>query len=199
MRYRMQRRRPSVASALVALVLAFAAWLMKDRLPAGRTETRPAPGAEVRTGVAPFAARCTKVIDGDTYEVQLPEGRRRVRVKGIDCPESFESDKAVRQAERLGVTMAALLGAGQEIKAEARRQVEGREVSVVAPDGLLETDPYGRLLAYVEVDGRDIGAGLVAAGLAYARDEPHPRGSKYHALNREAHDRRRGIYASLVR
>lgn len=197
------RRPPSLATALVALVLAFAGWWLKDRFPEKPTLPRPPAGVtaaapSVRTGAAPLAGRCTKVFDGDTYEVELPEGRRRIRVKGIDCPESAESDKAVRQAARLGVALPALLRAGQGIKDEVRELVEGRAVMVVPPGGLLQPDDYGRLLAYVEVDGRDIGAELVARGLAYARDEPHPRRTDYQLLNRRARETRRGIYEDLV-
>lgn len=205
MNHRKSSRRPrSTATTITALILAVAGWLLKDYLPQEHTRRPPAasPGghaSSVRTDVAPIAGRCTKVFDGDTYEVALPEGRRRIRVKGIDTPESAESDKAVRQAEQLGVTLPALLRAGQSIKAEARAMVEGREVSVVAPGGLLQLDDYGRLLAYIEVGGEDVGAELITRGLAYARSEPHPRKASYHTLNERARRERRGIYAQLVR
>ncbi len=205
MHHRRSARRPrSTATTITALILAVAGWLLKDYLPQEQTRRPPAASPSghasiVRTDVAPIAGRCTKVFDGDTYEIELPEGRRRIRVKGIDTPESAESDKAVRQAGQLGVTLPALLRAGQSIKAEARTLVEGRAVTVVAPGGLLQPDDYGRLLAYVEVDGRDIGAELITRGLAYARGEPHPRKSSYPELNQQARRAQRGIYAGLVR
>ena len=202
--HRTSRRPRSTATTLTALILAVAGWLLKDYLPQEPTRRPPAasPGGHagsVRTDVAPMTGRCTKVFDGDTYEVELPEGRRRIRVKGIDTPESAESDKALRQAEQLGVTLPALLRAGQAIKSEARALVEGRSVTVVAPGGRLQPDDYGRLLAYIEVDGRDTGAELITRGLAYARGEPHPRKASYQALNQQARRARRGIYAELVR
>jgi endonuclease YncB( thermonuclease family) len=179
-----RRRRPqSTAATIAAIVLAVLGWLLKDFLP--QEQTRPAPAssprshaASVRTDVAPITGRCTKVFDGDTYEVELPEGRRRIRVKGIDTPESAESDKALRQAEQLGVTLPALLRAGQSIKAEARALVEGREVTVVAPGGLLQPDDYGRLLAYIEVGGNDVGAELIARGLALCPQRAAPRAKR---------------------
>lgn len=195
-----RRRRPqSTAATIAAIVLAILGWLLKDHLPQEGAAPSRSTSASVRTGVAPMAARCTKVFDGDTYEVELPEGRRRIRVKGIDCPESADSEKAARQAERLGVKLPALLKAGQGIKSETRALVEGRDVMVVPPGGLLQPDDFGRLLAYVEVDERDIGAELIRRGLAYAREEPHPRKASYHALNATARRERRGIYAQLVR
>lgn len=191
------RRPRSTAATVITLIAAALGWLLKDHLPR-ETRARPASAA-VRTVAASLPGRCTKVFDGDTYEVQLAEGRRRIRVKGIDCPESAESEKALRQADQLDVTLPALLDAGRGIKAEARKLVDGRAVQVIAPGGRLEDDPYGRLLAYVEVDGQDIGAELIARGLAYARSEPHPRQAAYREANQRARREHRGIYARLVR
>ncbi|MBI1243750.1 MAG: thermonuclease family protein [Alphaproteobacteria bacterium] len=96
------------------------------------------------------AASVCRAIDGDTIAC----GRERVRILNIDTPElgsharcAIEADLA-EQARQM---TAARLASGQvEIRPDAKRP----------------RDRYGRTLAWVLVDGRDLGDELVAAGLA---------------------------------
>jgi endonuclease YncB( thermonuclease family) len=85
------------------------------------------------------------VIDGDTFDVDTEGGRGKLRVRifGIDTPESGEpySDVTRRQARVLLF--------------DQRVTLVGRDV-----------DRYGRLVASVSAGGRDVAAALVEAGLA---------------------------------
>lgn len=86
-----------------------------------------------------------QVADGDSFSLTLPDGRRiAVRILGIDAPEH-----------------------GQEF-AEASRQflrnlIEGRWVDI----NTVKVDPYGRAVAKVSIEGRDVGLMLLQAGLAW--------------------------------
>lgn len=110
------------------------------------------------------AAVVVEVIDGDTVVVDLDGQEQHVRLIGIDTPEREECgyDEAT----------GALAGL-----------VEGRAVSLVS-GAQSDTDVYGRLLRYVEIDGKDAGFELIAQGFAVARydsrtDQAHPREQDY--------------------
>jgi micrococcal nuclease len=105
------------------------------------------------------SARVTDVVDGDTIEVELPDGDREdVRYIGIDTPESVKPDSPVEcGGPRASHVNEALVG-GREVR--LRFDAERR-------------DDYGRLLAYVFVPGAGpcggplfVNAELVRRGLA---------------------------------
>jgi micrococcal nuclease len=84
-------------------------------------------------------ARVSEVVDGDTVEVELPDGRDEdVRYIGIDTPETAKpgtpGECGAAEAERAN-----------------ERLVGGREVTLRLGDE--RRDDYGRLLAYVYVPG----------------------------------------------
>ena len=101
----------------------------------------------------PGSARVTRVIDGDTVELENGE---KVRLLGIDTPEK-----------------------GQYLFSEStewlRDIVEGKVVRLEM--GLENRDKYGRLLRYIHLDDRFVNLELVRLGYANAymleEDDPH--------------------------
>lgn len=121
---------------------------------------------------AVFEAHVVKVVDGDTIHVAVPGKEiQKVRLFGIDTPE--RDQPYARQARKA-----------------LAKLVYGRDVR-------LEThgsDGYGRLLAIVYVDERDVNAELIRVGAAwvfrkYSDDE------KRIALEDEARAAKRGLWA----
>lgn len=106
-----------------------------------------------RPRLAPDTGLVVVVIDGDTLVVRLRHGEERVRLIGVDTPETVDPARA---PECFGAEASArtteLLPPGTEIRLE--RDVEGR-------------DRYGRLLAYVfrTSDGLLINRVLLEEGL----------------------------------
>ena len=99
----------------------------------------------------PVLHRVTRVIDGDTIEVDYFGERRRVRYIGIDTPETVHPSRPV---ECFGTEAAARnhqLVANQLVRLE-------RDIT--------DTDKYNRLLRYVYVDEVFINERLVAEGYA---------------------------------
>lgn len=92
-----------------------------------------------------------RVIDGDTIDV----GTVRVRLHGIDAVEVAQTCRTEQ-----GVTWAC----GQWVKSQVQRRYD-RAHALCA---VMDTDRYGRSVARCAVAGRDIGAELVAEGLATA-------------------------------
>ncbi|MCD6726982.1 MAG: thermonuclease family protein [Solirubrobacteraceae bacterium] len=111
------------------------------------------------------AARVIRVVDGDTLKIRLGDGRRRsVRLIGIDTPETVKPGTPVQ----CGGPEAS---AAMRVLAYERThpRVKGRAVTLVADPTQDRADRYGRLLAYVESGGRDLGRSLVEQGWARVR------------------------------
>src|SRR5437773_4262834 len=91
-----------------------------------------------------FSARCVGVTDGDTIVVLRDHSSIKVRLEGIDCPERGQDF-------------------GQKAKQFTSGLVFGKTVEI-RPVG---EDRYGRTVARVVVDGKDVSMELLKAGLAW--------------------------------
>ena len=124
--------------------------------------------------------RLHSVIDGDTIRVSLAGKVESVRLVGIEAPEIRRTKKAGRQAEERGLTLKGLLAKGREATERLKKLVEGRRVTLVWPYEPGERDRFERLLAYVEVDGIDVGEVLLRGGFAWTLEKyEHPRSGRY--------------------
>ncbi len=103
---------------------------------------------------APTAPLVTRVIDGDTIEVNIAGTIYKIRYIGIDTPEL--DDKRPE-----------FCALAQEAARYNRQLVEGKTVRL--EKDVSETDQYGRLLRYVYVDDVFVNANLVRQGLAWAK------------------------------
>jgi micrococcal nuclease len=110
----------------------------------------PDEGGDEELGHA-VRAQVVRVIDGDTIEVSLHGAEEDVRYIGVDTPET------VKPGAPVGCY-------GPQSSARNHRLVEGRTVRLVFDRE--RRDVYGRLLAYVHVDGLFLNAALVRGGYA---------------------------------
>ncbi len=126
-----------IAAMVVALVAGFVGGLS--------TGLHMAPDQPARE-VTARAFEVVRVIDGDTFVVEYDGEPTSVRIHGIDAPERGEPghDAATAALRELIAGQTVLL----EFPAEHKR------------------DNFGRLLARVTVDGRDVGAVLLERGVA---------------------------------
>lgn len=118
----------------------------------------------------------TRISDGDTLWLRPDGGRRPVKLRlvGLDAPELCQPH-------------------GPEARAALAAQAEGRRASMRRH----ATDDYGRPLATLWIDGRDVGAALVRDGHAWSarwRDDPGP----YAREERAARAARRGLFAQAA-
>jgi len=166
-------RRIGIALAVVA-VAAVAARVWQQ----GRA------GWHARSAALPATAIVRKVIDGDTVELASGE---RVRYIGIDTPEVRRREGDGWQYDPEPYALAA--------REYTTRLVEGRRVSL-AYDEVLR-DKYGRLLAYMSVDGTLVNAALLEQGLALLYTIPPNCGrtAELTRAMRSARDARRGLWA----
>lgn len=129
------------------------------------------------------------VADGDTLTV-LAGGRRvRVRLLGIDAPESSSLRYGRPQC------------GGAAAKAALSRWRLRHPVVTVRTDRTQDsTDRYGRTLAYVTAGNESAQAALLTAGLAkvyvYDRTRPFQRAGHYRALAAHARAQRAGVWST---
>jgi len=144
--------------------------------PVASPTTLPFPQGAVQATV-------TRVIDGDTIEVELGGQSYKVRYIGIDTPETVDPERPVQCF-------------GREASERNRQLVAGRTVGL--EKDVSETDRYGRLLRYVWVDGRMVNAVLVEEG--YAMASTFPPDVKYAALfaslQAQAREAGRGLWGA---
>ncbi len=140
---------------VLAIALSFA--LAALALAAGRNQT-PTAGHEILSG--PIPAEVVRVLDGDTVTVRAriwvgQELEIKVRLAGVDAPELRGRCAMERDQARLARDF-------------LRARIAGRPVRLY----LVQYGKYaGRVLARVEAaDGTDLGAALLAAGLARPYD-----------------------------
>ena len=114
---------------------------------------------------APDFSRCStfdvlRVIDGDTIVIKLMGQDTRVRLIGVDTPETVHPSKPVQPY-------------GPEASLFLRNLLIGERVFLDTDDAQPETDRYGRALAYVYrvPDGLFVNAELIRQGYgrAYTR------------------------------
>jgi len=114
----------------------------------------------------PVDARVTRVIDGDTIAVKTGAGREEtVRILGIDTPETEEHGNWGNEYE--GISDPAYLTTwGHLAGNQTKDLLKGKTVTLMTDCMTGERDRYGRLLAYVGVDGSDLGSLLLGGGYA---------------------------------
>ena len=137
----------------IALGLLAAPWtgVAQDLPRADRSEAN-------RNSVVPAEAdsdwrQVTRVIDGDTIVL---DGDERVRLIGVDTPETVHPQKPVEYF-------------GKEASAFTRRMVEGDRVRLEYEQGMPREDRYGRTLAYVYLEGgRLLNLEIIEGGYGHA-------------------------------
>ncbi len=137
----------------------------------------PASAPAGMCGLESTDALVVRTSDGDTLVLESGD---RVRLIGVDTPETHHPELPVQRF-------------GKEASDYTRKQAEGRRVQLeFGPEC---RDKYGRLLAYVWVDGQLLNRSLVRRGYGYAMTRfPHPKMDDFVQAEREARERRYGLW-----
>ena len=115
---------------------------------------------------APEKATVTKIVDGDTIYVNQNGNTLKVRLIGIDTPESRYNSKAERDSDRSGEDLKAILAQGKRATAYLKSILRKGDTVTLEYD-LQQYDKYGRTLAYVYLsDGRMLNELIIASGYA---------------------------------
>jgi micrococcal nuclease len=129
----------------------------------------------------PAARVVTRVVDGDTLVL---DGGEKVRLIGVDAPETVHPDEPVGRL-------------GRAASAFTRRVAEGRSVRVESDAKSGARDRYGRSLAYVWLsDGTLLNLELIRQGYGFAYTRfPFARMDDFRRAEREARAEQRGLWA----
>ena len=95
-----------------------------------------------------YVKKVTKVVDGDTIDVDIDLGfdicfSSRVRLAGIDTPESRTTDKAEKAL-------------GLEAKAYVKTQIDSAKTVVIKTEKMDSSEKYGRILGWVFLDNSPV-------------------------------------------
>jgi micrococcal nuclease len=129
---------------------------------------------------------CEKVTDGDTIEIT---GGVRVRLIGIDTPETRRGRKLYADSERTGEPADEIIRRGKEAT-EFLKTFFTDSRAVRLEYDIQKLDKYGRVLAYVYAGDIFLNAELIRAG--YARLMTIPPNVKHTDLFLRIYRERRG-------
>ena len=152
---------------------------------------RPARTSELRLAPPDNALyEVLEVVDGDTLAIDTETGPLKVRVIGIDTPETVHPFEPIEPF-------------GPEASERAKQLLEGKKVKIeYDPDPTHDTwGKYGRLLAYIQLpDGRDFGLVMIEEGMAKAYPKyPFSRQEKYLQAEQDAVNAKIGLWADQSR
>lgn len=159
----------------IAAVVALLVLLGGSLVVAQSVDRRTGGGAALAALGNSFSGRVVSVADGDTLDVVTTDNRRvRIRLEGIDTPERGEPFSNVAR------------NFTRQLAFDKTVQVKVHDV-----------DRYGRLVARVTSEGKDLSLELVTAGLArhYTLFSFDP---KLEAAQQQAQQARRGMWKDGV-
>lgn len=126
-----------------------------------------------------------KVVDGDTLSVAMDGGVEKVRLIGVNTPETVDPRREVQCF-------------GKEASERMKELVSGKIVALEYDESQGTRDTYGRLLAYVYLEDRVmVNRKLIAEGYAYEYTYLHPYEyqKEFRDLQRLAKSSQRGLWA----
>lgn len=122
-------------------------------------------------------AQVVRVVDGDTIVVNIDGKEEKVRLIGIDTPESRLNSRAHLQEKELGKDAEVVVELGKKAK-EFTASVLESSSKVFLEFDIQQRDKYGRLLAYVYLpDGRMLNKEIICNG--YGMPLTIPPNTKY--------------------
>jgi len=133
-------------------------------------ETRPAPTTIPIPIEQSIQVTVTRVVDGDTVEIQLSDGSKdTLRMLGVDTPETSGSNKPREYGD---ITDLNCLDKWGDLSTEYTRQsLAGKQIQVIFDETSPRRGYYDRLLGYVELEGSDFTKSLIEKGYARVYSE----------------------------
>lgn len=141
-------------------------------------------------------AKVTRVIDGDTFQLENGE---RVRLLGIDTPEKWPSKKMDTDAERSKKDKEVIKKLGELASLYADSLLEGKFVRLVPDSTNSDRDKYKRLLRYAYLENGELfNLKIIQDGYAYAYTRfPIIYLEQFREAEKEARENKRGLWGDI--
>jgi len=152
------------------------------------TEVQAKPEPKIINAVAAPSTTIflvTHVVDGDTFDVDMNGKTERLRMIGMDTPETVDPRKPVQCF-------------GKEASARTKELLTGKYVTLEADPSQGERDKYSRLLRYAFLpDGRNLALVLIQEGYAheYTYNTPYKYQQAFKDAERAAREGKKGLWA----
>jgi micrococcal nuclease len=138
-------------------------------------------GAPAAAEAPPVKARVTWITDGDTISVKIGNRSEKVRLLGVDTPETNDVREEYRQA-------------AYDARDWLIEKLKKKTVVLEADPEADDRDKHGRLLRYVLLDGENVNLSLVREGMAWATTRfQYTRKNEFKKAQGEAAAARRGV------
>jgi micrococcal nuclease len=127
----------------------------------------------------------SKVIDGDTISVLMNGKNEKIRILGINTPETVDPRRRVECF-------------GREASDHAKSILTNQSVKLEADPSQDDKDKYGRLLRYVFLlNGTDYGLEMIRSGYAYeyTYDIPYKYQKEYKSAQMTAEKAKSGLWS----
>lgn len=132
-------------------------------------------------------ASFVRVVDGDTIVVSIGGIEEKVRLIGVDTPESRINKRAHLQEKDLGKDVESIVDLGKKAKDYTKSQLNGFDKVYLEFD-VQKRDKYGRILAYVYLpNGQMLNMKIICDG--YAMPLTIPPNVKYEREFRECFEK----------
>jgi len=163
---------------ILILILAISGCSRSDRSATTFADYPPLPDDLTR-------AQVVRVVDGDTIIVRIDRREERVRLIGINAPESVDPRRTVECF-------------GKEAAANARALLDNKTVLLEDDPSQDSRDRFGRLLRYVWLeDGRMVNLEQIWQGYAYeyTYNVPYRYQAIFRAAEADARAAKRGLWS----
>ncbi len=158
--------------------------LMQNSLPSAEEATLSAEKKVEE--VVGEVGQVTRVVDGDTLEVLVGDRTMKIRVIGINTPETVDPRKSVECF-------------GQQASSEAKRLLENQRVRLEIDPTQVDKDKYDRYLRFVWLENGnfDYGKQMIASGFAfeYTYQAPYKYQAEYKLAQQTAETEKKGLWA----
>lgn len=170
-----KRQKRKLLSLVISLVLIGVGYVVNQH---------GAPSAVLGT-VSPGYYRVTEFADGDTLSVDMNGKTERIRMIGVDTPETHDPRKTVQCF-------------GQAASDYTKHLIGKNPVRLVLDEQSTNRDRYDRLLRYVYLpDGRLVQEEIIKNGYGFAYvGFPFTKLDYFKQLESEAREQKRGLWGS---
>ncbi|MCC7197104.1 thermonuclease family protein [Candidatus Peregrinibacteria bacterium] len=153
--------------------------------PPGTTQTPPLTESALFSASDAPQYKVTRVVDGDTIVVNINGQDEKIRLIGVNTPESVDQRRPVECF-------------GLEASNYTKSLLENQNVILESDPTQGNTDKYGRLLRYIFLpDGTNINLHLIQSGYAheYTYNKPYKYQNQFKLAQTQAEASQKGLWS----